>query len=511
MKKILALFLALVMIFAFAACSKDPVDDPSNDPSGDTTPPCTSHTDANLDNKCDTCGAAVEATVENTAAVLAGAVKAQLDAAKSFKFTLTFDQVNTEKYWEDVDGTPTEFTETVTSSRKMIYTVSKTETGISARIDMETVLTNGSEDGDPYVETSHAFLIDGVMFVFDEESEKYIKQTFEDAGADALAKIAEGITLTDEEIAALTKSLSENFVTAFDYENRKGSVTVDIKPYFDSYLTVIDGINEDTTKVVDIYNALLATNGGTETVASLLEKAEELLGMTTLEAYDAVEAWLTENHGTTLQALYVSLVTDPRFPIFVENTFKVQGVEDPEAIAEALAEIPALKDKVLRDELNAQLTAAEMTEVTLYEFLVFATADPEATEAPPALADVMSMLEAMLDQTVAEAAESGNPLLMLFEASLAEKADALNAKLEVVFTDAFGISAITFGMNVDVSSSSASMVEGKEDTAQTVSKLTASFTDLSAIAIPIEAPAEEDILLDDSTSGDSIDLPEDEF
>ena len=82
-KKLIALFLALTMIFAFAACNKDdntPSGDGGNTPctshtdadgnklcdacGADLTPPCTAHTDANLDNKCDTCGTAVEATVE---------------------------------------------------------------------------------------------------------------------------------------------------------------------------------------------------------------------------------------------------------------------------------------------------------------------------------------------------------------------------------------------------------------------------------------------------------------
>lgn len=516
-KKLIALFLALTMIFAFAACDKDdktPSGDGGNTPctshtdadgnklcdscGADLTPPCTNHTDTNLDNKCDTCGAAVEATVENTAVVLASAVKAQLDAAKSFKLTLTFDQVITQKYWDDVDGTPTEFTETMTTATKMTYTVSKTETGFNARVDIENTMANGGEDDEPVVETSHAYIIDGISYAYDEDVEKYIKQDLEIAEADSLAKLAEGITLTDEEIAELTKSVSEGFVTAFDYENRKGSVTVDIKPYFDSYYTVINGMKENTATVADIYNALLATNGGTATVEALLEKAEELLGMTPLEAYDAIDAWLTENHKTTLQALFVSIVTDPRYPTLVENALKAQGITDETAIGEALAEISALKDKVLRDELAAELTEMEMTEVTLYELLLLMTADPEATEEPIALNELMAGLELMFEQTVAEARESENPLLSILESIMPEKVDAFNAKIEVSFNDAFGISAITFNATIDNTSVSESLLGAEHtDSYQTVSKISASFTDLSAVAIPIEGPAEEDILEDE--------------
>ena len=377
---------------------------------------------------------------------------------------------------------------------KMTGTVTKTETGFSAKIDMENIMENGGEEGEPYVTTTHAYIIDGFSYAFDEESEKYIKQPLEAEGADVLQSIADGLTLTDEEIADLTKVASECFVTTFDYENRKGSVTVDVKPYFDSYYAVANDMDEDTTTVADLYNALLATNGGTETVESLLEKAEELFGMTVLEAYDAVDAWLTENYKTTLQELFASTVTDPRFPTLVENILNAQGVEDPEIIEETLAEIPALKDMVLRDELSAQLTEAEMTEVTLYEFLVFATADPESTDEPIALNELMAALELMFEQTIADARESENPFLMMLGRFESDKADALNAKLEIAFNDAFGISAVTFDLNSDLTSAWESMVEGKEDSNKTVTKITFTFTDLSAVAIPIDAPADEDIL-----------------
>ena len=532
MKKLFAILLALIMVFSLAACDEEPctkhTDADGNNlcdncgatiDSGDKgNAPCT-HNDADIDGVCDICGAAVDINVQNAASILSNAVSAQMKAAKSMKVVITdkTDKVSDTWVYEGglvgADVINSVFDWAMQDTYEIDLTV--TEDGmVNAKI-VVTVYnkidyrdSNDEDFEDTTVTTM--YLIGDYSYTYDAEEDIYFRAPRQDEESSAmeatLVALTEGVTLTDDELATFTKQLSEAFVTSFGFKDGKGSISMDAKAQYDAIKAFFAEIDPEKDSIADVINKALAEIDPELTVNGLIDAVSEACDLTILEAYDAIDAWLTKKYETNLQELYGEIVNDPRFETVYLNTLKAQGIEDEETLNFYKEELTALKAIVLKETLSATVTEMGLAEASLYDVLMpiimsstledGEELDPESIPTKNAF---FGVIKDMLALKVGEFEETVMPLFTLinqsFENNLLEKAEF---KAEVSFTEQFAISEISIvSATKTITKSPSDIIAGKTETFTEDTTFSVVVSSFSPVAIPMEAPEnfEDEVLL----------------
>ena len=522
MKKLLALLLALTMVFAFCACVPTECEHADEDGDGicdkcqeELETVCAEHVDENddgicdvceeklpcehtgtEDGVCDKCGATVERTPPAlTGIVLTSAVIEQLEKAASLEIKIegvTKDESSNYYMWGDAPELSeykgeTQVSITATVSRDADGNVAFKLVGEAKDYSLydDEIVDNPEFD----TEVVELYFVDNTMYLYDADLDAYLKTSYEETLAElgmageTLAAMLEGVTLTEEETAELLTAIGDSVIAALDIKSGKGSVSVDLKDEINEVLAFFAEIDTATDTPVAILDEALALVDEELTTEALLTALEGVASLTISEALEAVDAWLTEQYDTTLQGVYDTIVADERFAAFFANAY-LQG--DPEATAEdvedALTYIKAF-------DIAAYLVSEELDDVVLYDFILMATG---AAEDSPTCEELFDMVGGMLAMTFDDLSENMD-MVFPFEQFAGIDILQFKAGYEVEFTPFFEIAKVNGSFVIEVETEQDCGFEGYDyaDTGYSYQSITYSITNISTNGVAITAPTED--------------------
>lgn len=546
MKKLLALFLALTLVFSVSlsltAC-------------GETA--CTEHVDENKDNKCDNCGKALTENPDKpdtdpnnpdnpdlpgnvTGEALANAIEAQLKAASSLKVDFDFSLLANEESWSYEFGKGDVLYENyVEGNAHASIVVSKTEDSFNAKVD---VTYESRDDASAEFEKAEnytiLYVVDGKAYIYNEELDAYLYEDIMQSSSLDMDGVNEIITTlqalldgvkgpSEDEIAALKKEIGDFFVEFLNIKSGKGGLSVDLKPEIDKVLGYITAPGFASKTVEEVLNDVLATVNEDLTVDAILTETKTLLLLTVNEALAELDAYLTKNYETTLQGIYDSIVTDESFVTILNNYAKLEGATEDE-FNEVLTQIQAVKiadlikdagigDVVLYDLIES-LVSGDGTVDGFYHdgecvdededlycdycgYLMGELEDVIMPSAEEKVEELFASIEHILSLELEkfELQVLGTQFIdQLKKVAAAIKVNALNSKVDVEFSNGYNLSAINGESNVDIEVTSEYSTD-KTDKFVIKAKLTVKIHQLSATPVEIAVPESANKLL--NTSG----------
>lgn len=456
--KLAALVLSFTMLAPFAACDKDGKDD---EPEKKPNPP------------------APEVTDETVDATFVNGVLSQLEKAKTITVTLNGYQKEENKSYSEVnynDGyVYVAYTGTYESTIVATVTLAVTETGVDAKVEAKNSYKMvkdyedndyGEEDWNDESESeSVSYLIDGYGYEYDEEFGKYVRtpQTiFEmsevSSATEVLSVLLNNVDFSIADEAQLVGSLAEAFNSVFTFKNNVATQTVDMKKPLEDLIAYVKGVDATTKTLRSLVNdalALVELEGGKKlTVEQILTELQATAEATPVEAYDAVDAWLTTNYKTTIQGVYDSVVADEKVATILTNYFTQMGTAQEltgDDLTQFVSEsMNAVKAMNLKEMLTQAI--AEMPEGTTIYDLIFMMSGAEGEAMT--VEEISAQVNQILDMTIAQADEN---LEMAIEDTFANieniKADVLKTTNEIKFDSAYNVTSCKSEISVDVSTS----------------------------------------------------------
>ena len=493
-KRIIALLLALVMLFSFAAC---------NTPEGD---PCENgHVDTDGDKKCDRCqedmpdddGDGGDGGDDSyLAPTISEAIWAQLEAANSMKidFSCSFD-VSYDGYKDYYDENDQLVIEKSDDADKMelglSLVLSKTETGSNAMITITTTEYEKDEDGNltPDKDTETVYIIDGSGYSYDEDLGAYVESMMPTEAAlagsgvptaisEMLSELLAELEISDADVEAIKAELGTAITAIFEIVDKKGDFNINFKTYLDELFAYVDEIDVETKTLESLIDDALHLVDEELSVENILDEIKSFASLTVSEALAELDAWLTENHETTLQGIYDTIVTDERVEQIVRFYLESMGSESGEPITED--DVQAFLDELKAVKVDEFIAAYVDTDMVLYDLVMsLVSSMGGAEEAPsqpgsnpnspgivpmsdeleggdepayPPINTLFGAIEDFLDLTLAEfEAELDVPVFTNIKNTLAGiTVNELSTSSTINFTDSFALSELSFGIKVDV-------------------------------------------------------------
>ncbi len=552
MKKLLALLLAMAMLFCLTACSFVPSTDDCKD----------GHVDSDGDEKCDVCkkdmpnddgddggdgndGNGGDGDDSYLAPTISEAIAAQLEAAKSMKidFSFSFESVY-DGYtdYEDENGDTVIEKEDDIDKIDVAFSIvlSKTELGLNAKITLTETEYEDDEDGNltPDVMTDTIYLIDGSLYNFDDDLEAYVETMIPSldgimSGAsvstiivEMASALFEELEISEEDREALIAEIGKAITAIFEIIDKKGDFNLDFKPYLDDLFAYVEKIDVETMTLEALIDDALALVDEELTIAALLDKVKSLASLTVAEALTELDAWLTENYETTLQGIYDEIVADEKVEQLVRMYLEMMGTESGEPIADG--DVKAFLDELKAVKIDEFIAAYVNPDMVLYDLIMtFVSSMGGSTEpAPepnpnnpgdsydddggmggivfvsdglmdeepsyPPINTLFGVIADCLDLTLAEVEEDmGTPFFTsIKEACAAIKINALNTSSSISFTDGFALSELALSAKLDID---AEYAYGLDETK--TEKLSFNFdysfkiSDISDSAVEITLPA----------------------
>ncbi len=502
MKKLIALLMALSMLFVLVACSA----------------PCTAHTDEDHDQKCDICGVNVECTEhidENgdyacdycdadqtpESVKLTSGIASQLAGAKSARIELDYSHFEEVSEWYDYvdenDEYATAEDKYADGVKAKVY-ITLAKSGNFVNIQVESDIVYYDDELDKWEESAgkilEAVVIDGVAY-----------QAFDGgyfAGFDMglaedvelLTNLFEGIEPTEEEIDKLYKLFGEQVITSFNILENKGSAYINFKAIIENLTAYFNELDFETDTIGKVADDLLALVAPDLTAEEFLTELERVGALTVNEALAELDAWLTEEYDTTLQALYDSIVDDERIAIFIGNFYsymsEMEGIEFTEEEKAAAVESTLASIKVNFAEL---ITEAGIGEIPLYDIvlmLVMEATGATPTEDTPTLTGLVATANQMLAMTISEfETQIDLPIISSFKETLnSQDIEVFDAKLDLNFKNLFQIDSIVGSINYEGTSASESYVEGKQDIEYSKTSINVKIYDISTNEVTLTVP-----------------------
>ncbi len=500
MKRIIALLLALSMIFVFVACSAPCANhvDEDGDRICDTCKaeiPC-AHTNKNGDFTCDDCGDAIT----NNGNLLSAALVSQLNDVKSFKLDLALE-VTSETTVEITNPDAADYLpESGYSADLYEIKIEATRTadgGINAKISLsqKSKDTKGGSYGAAH--GYDVYLIDGVVYTYDNDLEAYIAEELpmdvEQIEA-ALGELLAGVALTDEEKNVLYTNLGESIISTFKIADGKGSFYFDAKPVADKFIQYVKDFDIQNKTVRGLVDDVLGLIDEELTAAAILTELERIGALTVTAALAELDAWLTENYGTTLQGIYDTVVNDKNFEQIFSNAIALSAPEDVTP-AQIAAEVERLLAALRAFKISDYLTQAGIGNMTVYDFglALFIEMSGAPTEGAPTIDDFFDRINAYLDTKLIELGEDMEYQLTMIKSTFSMyTVNALNAKIDLGFEGLFKLASVDVAAVADISASST--VNGNSFTSSAVINATAKLHSLSKDAITIALPAGAEVL-----------------
>ena len=499
MKKLLALFLSISIIFMLTSCSFP-------------DKPCTEHTDIDKNHLCDTCGA----DVTPKGLTFSNAILSQLNGTKSMKLDIEVKVTVEESVWcyeyDKINLTLTNpvqeacYDDTVVNASLAISL--NTNGSVNAKIDAK-VKKRDSKTKAYEIEDlgTVIYIIENTVYVYDEDNDGYIVQ--ENTDTEEITRIltalfdgVESPTPNDEQ---LTK-LGDLIITTFDIKEYRGGVSIDAKPMIDEFFAYITALDMEKDTVEGVLDDALALINKELNTAKLIAELERVADLTVNEALAEVDEKLIEKYNTTLQGIYNSLIADENVMTVVENYLEMMltngkggelSVADKAKLTTTLGEIKGFKITEAIEELG-------IGEIKLYDLILNYVIGIEPNKAMT-VEELFDYVDRLADMTLTEFEnESGSDIFTsLKEVASRITVNTLNAKLDINFKGIFEIDNIAGTVNVDVVNSTPSIVQGKNNESKIAISITFKLYDLSKDTISITVP---NILIQDGISLPSIDV-----
>ena len=493
MKKLIALLLTLIMVFTLAAC---------NTPEPPETTPCDECVDADRNGKCDVCGGDVEIIEEKQGLKLSNAIVKQIREAESMKLSLLANVVMEDDVWYS-DESNEAVNEKLYRENVIEFEIALTKAKVGYDMHIRgTMKERDTKDGE-FVYDDHIaelYFVDGVLYEYDNISDVYVEGTRIDLAAvkQALDELAAGIDVSEEETKAALEKFGDAFIKTFSIKDYKGSYSIDLKDELNGLLGYLADLDLENDSVRTVLNDALALVDKELTVEKIVAELERIAGLTVNEALAELDAFLTENYETTLQGIIDSLVADEKVMELVEKAVTMMVAGDAEPNEEQQAEIADMLAQVKAFKIADLITEMEIGEIKLFDLVlsmaVPANGDiiiPEGEEmTPPTIADIVAQVNAMLDIKLGELEEMiGTPIFsMAKRLGSTTVIDALDAKLDFNFKNIFAIDTIDLAVNLGITSSDDSMIEGKVNTSSVSVALKFNISDISNEKLTIALP-----------------------
>lgn len=484
MKKSLLLILTLVLaIFVMASCGGDK--------------PCEAHVDGNRDFLCDECGA----ELPNNGLMLSEAVIAQLEATKSFSISATVNQIESEKSWQYIDGSPVQVIEYYETASNLEFTVSQADGApITAHITLVAEDREAADDELKKSYTADVYIIGTQVYVYDEEMDAYVISAIDTAAVDQIlatvTELTKGVSLDEAKKNELLTKLGDYAITTFNIVDNKGSVSIDLKEDASKLLKYLSELDMEKDTVEGVLDDALALVDPELTTAKLETELTRVMGLTTTAAIAEIDAWLTEKYNTTIQGIYDGAVADPTLSQIIKNAIRLSlegtDVQDVNAEVEKI-----FNEQVKTFKIADAITEAQLGDVTLYELFVGYVMRADPAEAPD-LATFMQSISQMLDMTLTEfeTANETDVFSMLKYYGENTTVDALDAKVDLNFEGVFRLASVNAALNVGYTTTSDSEIEGKTDVETNSISITVNISKLSDSTVDIKVPTDKAIYYD---------------
>lgn len=491
-KRIIALLLALVMLFSFAAC---------NTPEGD---PCENgHVDADGDKKCDRCqedmpddddgdGDGDGGDDSYLAPTISEAIWAQLQAASSVKidFSFSFESVydGYDYDYDENENLVIEKSDDVDKMDvKMSMVLSKAESGFNAMITLTATEYQEDENGNltPDKDTETVYIIDGSGYSYDEDLGAYVESMMPTEAAlagsgvptaisEMLSELLAELEISDADVEAIKAELGAAITAIFEIVDKKGDFNINFKTYLDELFAYVDEIDVETKTLESLIDDALHLVDEELSVENILNKVKSFASLTVAEALAELDAWLTENYETTLQGIYDTVVADERVELLVRFYLQAMGSESGEPVTDA--DVKAFLDELKAVKVDEFIAAYVDTDTVLYDLVMSlissmggaegAPSQPgnnpnvpmsdelEGTDEPdyPPINTLFGAIADFLDLTLAEfEAEIGNPIFTTIKESISGiTINTLMTESTINFTDGFALDELSFGTKADI-------------------------------------------------------------
>lgn len=391
MKKLLALLLALVMVFSLVACNNDKDNDDD----------C-KHKDKDGDGICDKCDADMDEDEDGglTGSALAAAVMAQLETAKSLKADFTYELEAVAKNWTrwDDEGneiTPVQETQNMKAVINGSFVFTLNDNGGAMQINLT---MTAETDGEQTTQEQNIYIIDGYAYTYNQYADAYEKEYIGDEvdmeEIEAMLGTAlEGvdIQINEKDVAKVADQLLEPIIKGMSIEDGKGgSYTFKGKKLVNDFVAYINNVDVNTTKISKIVNDVLALVDKDLTVNSVLGEAERVLGLTVKQLVAELDTAINEEFETTLQGIYDEIVANENVLAIIENVLVAEGAGEEE-IAEIMSQIKALK-------ISDLLSQTGVENVVIWDLL----ASEMFGEGGPTKSDFFAQIKSILDLSVAD-------------------------------------------------------------------------------------------------------------
>ena len=482
MKKLLVLILALVMVFSLASCKtkcekKGHLDEDANsvcdrcDASLVAQTPHSVHTDTDANGSCDGCGALFISYGDNkvVGTLLRKSLEKQFKDVKSLKIELDFSTEESEVIWYSYyDGELEEdvyysyHTEDVIVHNVELL-INKTDSGYSAKIvdnSVESYTYFFSDEDEVYTDTYEyteiVYLIDGYRYT-ECDDELYIQEPLNTDLLAIIDKFANADLIADEERNELLDAIGAEVAAVLDIKEGKSSVSVDLLDRANSLIDYVTALDLETATLGDLINDALALVSEDLTAEDIVAELESYSALTVDEGFAKLDAWLTENHNTTFQGIYDSVVNNEDFvALFIEIAAASNEV-DPED-EEFLGAMDELITTLRSFNMADFIAENEMGGETVYEF-VNMWIDNRLVP----MDELFTNVRALLATTVAELDEGDGRLSYIQYMLGTLTVNEINAKLDATFKNALEISELTASVNVSFTVTTPGEVDDKDD------------------------------------------------
>lgn len=493
--KIAAISASVAVVGGSAAAIIIPLTNKNNDDPGANPPP--------------PAGPLTQEQATQVGTSLAGAIKGHLENAKTLTITMQQSNLNQSSSWDMEDESLEEDTYYYEMVRTLQATVTKTATSYNIKTENTEKYRYAADDEWETEETLIQYFIDGYVYDYDEDSNLYVKEEFEnqlDTITSTLDLVFDGVTLTQPEENTLYQSFGSLFGKTFTVENNVATVAYDGKAVINDFKTYVNGIDPAAKTVEDVFDDVLKELNDKLTTEKVLSKIESFANKTLPQALEAIDTWIYDEYDTTLQEIVDKVTDDPRTTTIVTNAMLMKmGVDKQDIPTEIQTEIDETIAS-MKEFTVASLISEEMEEVTVYDFVVqtlntYLSQLPSEDDQPmqiPAhvtLSDIMLNVNMFLNQTLNVALGEG-----MFDSIKASvngiTANELSWKNSLAFNSAFAITKINSEMKIDVAMNQTSQYDdSKTDT--TAMKATQSLTiELFNTATPIALPLGAEIYVD---------------
>ena len=513
MKKIFVILLTVSMIFGLVSCFN-----PGNNNEH------TVHTDTNKDGLCDGCQGLFVDYSEPTLVgkALKHSVEKQFSEAKSLKIDFQLRFVQDEESWsfkevydseqdicvetEEVDHQAS-YNEVITNIEILL---SIGDDGVDAKMTATTKMRSSADAEFTVNDPETVYIIDGYTY-------SLLKDGYYEKGEvvhEDLSNILEqfgDVSIDDEKKNELLEALSVEIATVFNIKDNKGSFSFDAKPGLDKVLNYLKNLDLENDTVEKLLDDILKEISPDLTSAEIVDELERIAGLTVTQALDELDAWLTENHDTTLQGIYNSVLADEDTYAAIEQLVAMANELDP-AFADDKEALDAIMAEIKAFDIRTAVEEMEIKDVVLFDIIASilppVSTDPETNEPVYITKDeAFEAVRSFLDITLKEFEETADMTLFstLKKLASAVTLNKLNGKLDLNFVGALELSSVVAELNFDIDIDVASEVEGKNNHMGFILEADLTLYDISKETAPITLPEGSKSLFDDFTS-DNVDL-----